>query len=218
MDEIDRSVAQVPLAWFQDIFSMGDHAHSVVVRLPSLEQVPVAVATLEGLVAGQDELVVRDWDALQPGLRQAIASDMASGWFTYVVLIVLVAFSVLNTQLMSVLERTREFGVMLALGMRPAQLARLVGMETLLMSGLGLALGVLLGAMLTWYLSVAGFAYPGMEELGAKFNMPGRMYPEVSLLSLLWGPVVVLFGAMLAAIYPALRLFRLAPVAAMRAV
>ena len=218
MDEIDRSVAQVPLAWFQDIFSMGDHAHSVVVRLPSLEQVPVAVATLEGLVAGQDELVVRDWDALQPGLRQAIASDMASGWFTYVVLIVLVAFSVLNTQLMSVLERTREFGVMLALGMRPAQLARLVGMETLLMSGLGMALGVLLGALLTWYLSVAGFAYPGMEELGAKFNMPGRMYPEVSLLSLLWGPVVVLFGAMLAAIYPALRLFRLAPVAAMRAV
>jgi putative ABC transport system permease protein len=78
-------------------------------------------------------------------------------------------------------------------------------------------MGVLLGAVLTWYLSIAGFAYPGMEELAAKFNMPGRMYPEVSFLSLLWGPVVVLCGAMLAAIYPALRLFKLAPVAAMRA-
>jgi ABC-type antimicrobial peptide transport system permease subunit len=175
------------------------------------------VATLQGLVAGQDNLVVRDWDALQPGLRQAITSDMASGWFMYAVLIVLVAFSVLNTQLMSVLERTREFGVMLALGMRPGQLARLVGMETLLMSVVGMAMGVVLGAVLTWYLSIAGFAYPGMEELAAKFNMPGRMYPEVSFLSLLWGPVVVLCGAMLAAIYPALRLFKLAPVAAMRA-
>jgi len=136
----------------------------------------------------------------------------------YGVLIVLVAFSVLNTQLMSVLERTREFGVMLALGMSPSSLARLVGMETLLMAGLGLVLGVLLGALLTGYLSVVGFTYPGMEEMAVKFNMSARMYPQVSILSLLWGPLTVFLGALLAAVYPALRLLRLQPVAAMRAV
>ena len=218
MEEIDRSVAQVPLDWFQEVFAMGDHGHSVVIRVPGLEQVAAAVPRVEALVVDQPELVVLDWEALEPGLRQAIVSDLVSGWFMYAVLIVLVAFSVLNTQLMSVLERTREFGVMLALGMGPGRLARLVGMETLLMSALGLGLGVALGAVLTWYLSVVGFAYPGMEELGAKFNMPGRMYPEISFLSLLWGPVVVFLGALLAAIYPAMRLFRLAPVEAMRAV
>ena len=218
MDEIDRSVAQVPLSWFQETFSMGDHGHSVVIRLPALGDVPGAVTELQQLLAEQPTLQVLDWNALEPGLQQAITSDMASAWFTYAVLIVLVAFSVLNTQLMSVLERTREFGVMLALGVRPGQLARLVGMETLLMAFLGLALGVLLGWMLTAYLSEVGFAFPGMDELVAKFNMPGRMYPEVSLLSLLWGPAVVMLGALLAAIYPALRLFRLAPVQAMRAV
>lgn len=217
MDEIDRSVAQVPLSWFQETFSMGDHGHSVVIRVPDLDRVPEAVQTLQGMLPAGESLEVLDWNALQPGLRQAITSDLASAWFTYVVLIVLVAFSVLNTQLMSVLERTREFGVMLSLGMRPGQLARLVGMETLLMAALGLGLGVLLGVLLTQYLSVVGFAYPGMDELGAKFNMPGRMYPEVSLLSLFWGPAVVVLGALLAAIYPALRLFRLAPVEAMRA-
>jgi putative ABC transport system permease protein len=218
MEEIDRSVAQVPLDWFQEVFAMGDHGHSVVIRVPGLEQVAAAVPRVEALAAERPELVVLDWEALEPGLRQAIISDLVSGWFMYAVLIVLVAFSVLNTQLMSVLERTREFGVMLALGMGPARLARLVGMETLLMSALGLGLGVALGLLLTWYLSVVGFAYPGMEELGAKFNMPGRMYPEISFLSLLWGPVVVFLGALLAAIYPAMRLFRLAPVEAMRAV
>jgi ABC-type lipoprotein release transport system permease subunit len=218
MEEIDRSVAQVPLDWFQEVFAMGDHGHSVVIRVPALEQVATAVPRVEALVADQPELTVLDWEALEPGLRQAIISDLVSGWFMYAVLIVLVAFSVLNTQLMSVLERTREFGVMLALGMGPARLARLVGMETLLMSALGLGLGVALGLVLTWYLSVVGFAYPGMEELGAKFNMPGRMYPEISFLSLLWGPLVVFLGALLAAIYPAMRLFRLAPVEAMRAV
>jgi len=197
---------------------MGDHGHSVVLRVPNLEQVDTAVARLQAALPAGEELVVLDWNALQPGLRQAITSDMASAWFMYGVLIVLVAFSVLNTQLMSVLERTREFGVMLALGMKPSRLSRLVAMETLLLSCLGLVLGVLLGAVLTGYLSVVGFTYPGMAEMAARFNMPERMYPQVSALSLLWGPLTVFLGAMLAAVYPALRLFRLQPVAAMRAV
>lgn len=217
IEEIDRGIAQVPLAWFQQVFTMGDAGHSVVIRLPALEEVEGAVSHLEAMLADQPELTVLDWDALQPGLRQAIASDMASAWFMYGVLLLLVAFSVLNTQLMSVLERTREFGVMLALGMRPGRLARLVGMETLLLAGLGLLLGVLLGALLTWYLSHTGFTYPGLEEMAAKFNLPGRMYPRISFLSLLSGPLLVFLGALLAALYPALRLLRLQPVSAMRA-
>ena len=85
--------------------------------------------------------MVRDWDALQPGLRQAIQSDMASAWFMYAVLVILVAFSVLNTQLMSVLERTREFGIVMALGLKPGRLGRLVMLETALMGFVGLVLG-----------------------------------------------------------------------------
>ena len=221
--QVDRAVAEVPLGWFQDVFTMGAAGHSVVVRLPNLDLVDSSAAALRELLAEQgglavEDLAVLDWNILEPGLQQAIKSDMTSAWFMYAVLILLVAFSVLNTQLMSVLERTREFGVMLALGTRPAQLARLVGLETFVMSVLGLAIGVLLGGLLSLYLSYAGFYYPGMEEMAAKFNLPDRMYPQVSILSLLWGPVTVFVGAMLAAIYPATRLFSLHPVAAMRAV
>ena len=221
--EVDRAVAEVPLAWFQDVFAMGAAGHSVVVRLPNLDVVDTSAARLRALLASRENLadaglVVLDWDALNPGLQQAITSDMASAWFMYAVLILLVAFSVLNTQLMSVLERTREFGIMLALGTRPGRLARLVGLETFVMSCLGLAIGVILGGLLSLYLSYAGFYYPGMEEMAAKFNLPDRMYPQISLLSLLWGPLIVFAGAMLAAIYPATRLFSLQPVAAMRAV
>jgi putative ABC transport system permease protein len=218
LEEVDRSMAQVPLGWFQQVFSMGDHGHSVVIRLPSLERVPGATHALRDLLRDRDQLTVLDWDALMPGLRQAITSDMAGAWFQYGILVVLVAFSVLNTQLMSVLERTREFGVMLSLGLGPGRLARLVGMETLLLAILGLVLGMLCGGLLSWYLSYAGFTYPGMEEMSARFMLPDRMYPEVSLLSMSAGPLAVFVGAMLAALYPALRLFRLQPVAAMRGV
>ena len=217
LEEVDRSMAQVPLGWFQQVFSMGDQGHSVVIRLPSLERVPAVTATLRDQVQNRDGLTVLDWDALMPGLRQAISSDMAGAWFQYGILVLLVAFSVLNTQLMSVLERTREFGVMLSLGFRPQRLARLVAMETLLMALLGLVLGMIGGGLLSWYLSLAGFSYPGMEEMAARFMLPDRMYPEVSLFSMSLGPLAVFGGAMLAALYPALRLFRLQPIAAMRA-
>ncbi len=217
IDDIDRSVAQVPLPWFQEVFAMGDQGHAVVLRLANIDAVPAAVAQVRSLLPAAGDLVVLDWDALQPGLRQAIQSDMTSAWFMYAVLIVLVAFSVLNTQLMSVLERTQEFGVMLALGLGPGRLARLVGIETVLLSALGLALGLLFGALLVAWLGVVGFTYPGMDELAARFNMAERIYPQVSFVALLWGPLTVFLFCLLAALYPALRLYRLQPVAAMRA-
>jgi ABC-type antimicrobial peptide transport system permease subunit len=170
------------------------------------------------MLSGRDKLVVLDWEQLQPGLKQAIQADFTSAWFMYGVLIVLVAFSVLNTQLMSVLERTREFGVMMALGVKPARLGSLVITETAVMSGLGLAIGAVLGIAMTWYLSIVGFSYPGMEQMAERFNLPDRMYPSLSLLSIMLGPSIVFLFSLLASIYPAIRLFFLQPVAAMRAV
>ncbi|MCZ6831186.1 MAG: FtsX-like permease family protein [Gammaproteobacteria bacterium] len=216
--DLDRLVAQMPLRTFQAVFSMPDQAHMLVVELGGLDQVAAALQQAQQLISERPELVALDWDVLQPGLKQAIQTDMASAWFMYAVLIILVSLSVMNTQLMSVLERTREFGTMLALGIRPGRLGRLVMLESLVMSGLGLAIGVCGGAILALYLSQAGFSYPGMEEMGAKFNLPGRIYPAFTLLALFWGPSVLFVGAMLATIYPALKLLRLQPVAAMRAV
>jgi len=216
--DLDRSMAQVSLSYFQDAFAMDGSGHSIALRAASIDEVPILQQRIESLIDGQNKLVVLDWEALQPGLKQAIQADMASAWFMYGVLIVLVAFSVLNTQLMSVLERTREFGTMMALGLKPSTLARLVMTETFMMASLGLAIGVFIGYLITAYLSVNGFSYPGMEEMAVKFNLPDRMYPSISLLSLLLGPGIVAIGSLLAAIYPALRLYVLLPIEAMRAV
>ena len=216
--DLDRAVAQVNLGYFQDIFAMRGGGHSIVIRAPHIDAVPDLMQQLDALLDDPKIAVARDWDELQPGLRQAIRADMTSAWFMYGVLIVLVAFSVLNTQLMSVLERTREFGTMMALGLQPSRLGRIVMLETGLMALLGLTLGIALGAIITGWLSVVGFSYPGMAEMAAKFNLPERMYPAISALSLLLGPGIVAIGSLLAAIYPALRLKLLQPVEAMRAV
>jgi ABC-type lipoprotein release transport system permease subunit len=217
MNDLDRSFAQLPFGYFQETFYMDGHGHGIVVTLDNLGQVAPARAAIEPLIDGKPGLAVLDWDALNPGLKQAIQADMSSAWMMYGVLIVLVAFSVLNTQLMSVMERTHEFGVISALGVRPRKLAGLVMLETALMALLGLALGLFLGWLLALYFQVNGFSYPGMEEAAARFNLPDRMYPAITPLSMLLGPLVVFGFCLLAAVYPAMRLFRLRPVDAMRA-
>lgn len=213
--EMDRSIAEMPLGFFQDVFYMQGAGHEVVIAAPSLESVAMLKRRIESLVP--PELVVHDWDALQPGLKQAIQADLSSAFFMYAVLVILVAFSVLNTQLMSVLERTHEFGITMSLGVSPGGLGRIVFLETALMGLIGLGLGALVGGVVTEWFGYTGFSYPGMEEMATNFNLPSSFYPQTTPLSLFLGPVIVFVAGMLAALYPALRLHWLQPVKAMRA-
>ena len=215
--DLDRSIAEIPLGLFQDMFAMDGAGHQLVITVPDLSDVPAAKQQAEKLLPFGSGLVVHDWEALQPGLKQAIQADLTSAWFMYGLLVILVAFSVMNTQLMSVLERTREFGIVMSLGLTPGRLGRLVMLETTLMGIVGLVLGALLGALLTSWFTVNGFAYPGMEELAAVFNLPARMYPKVTPGTLIAGPAAVFAGTLASALYPALRLHWLQPVEAMRA-
>lgn len=215
--ELDRTIAEMSLGLFQDVFYMEGSGHQVVVNAPRLGQVAEFEARVAGLLPEGQDLVVHDWDALLPGLKQAIQADISSAVFMYAVLVILVAFSVLNTQLMSVLERTHEFGIVLALGLKPGRLGRLVMLETAMMGTIGLVIGAVVGGALTAWLGARGFTMPGMDEMGAKFNLPSRLHPTVTVASLLSGPAVVFLFSLLASVYPALRLRRLHPVEAMRA-
>ena len=217
MIDLNRSMAQLPLGYFQTMFGMGNAGHSVVVAAPNLKQAALWHSQVTADLADQTELVVLDWDTLLPGVKQAIQADLGGAGFIYCVLLVLIAFSVLNTQLMSVLERTREFGTMLALGVTPGRLSRLVLTETAMLAGLGMVLGMLCGWLLVLYLQQVGFAIPGAEDVAQRFNLPHRIRPRPSLFSIMIGPGIIFIGSLLAALYPALRLFRLQPVPAMRA-
>jgi len=222
VDAVDRLLAQVPLAWFDQAFAMRGHGHRVVLRLAALEQLPAVREQLQTWIGeparGLEALRLLDWRRLEPGLEQAIRSDLLSAWVLYGVLILLVALGVLNTQLMSVLERRREFGVMLALGLRPLRLAQMLLIETALLGLLGLAGGLLFGGALAGWLAAVGFSYPGMEDMAARFNLEARIYPDVGPTALLWGPLLVFLASLLAALYPAAQLLRLRPLPAMRGV
>jgi putative ABC transport system permease protein len=214
---LDRKLIEIPLTTFQEIFTMQDQAHIIVGIVENLDNLETIVTQIRTTLL-TDKQVVLDWDTLVPGLMQLIKADLINSWFLYICLVLIVTFSILNTFLMAVLERTREFGVMLALGAKPFLIAKLVILESLLLTLLGLAIGMIIGITIVLYFYIHGFSYPGMEEMGAEFGMTGKITPELSLLAITLGPLVIFAFTMLASIYPALRIRLLKPVDAMKSV
>ena len=221
INEFDRSAIQIPLAVFQDTFSMDEAVHEVVVIGKSLSDVPKIKAKIQAALTALNNgksLKTLDWQELMPGLRQAIEMDLVSGMIFYGLLIIVVAFSILNTFLMAIFERTREFGVMMAIGTTPRRLTKVLLIESMAMTAIGIIAGILIGMGVTYYFQINGIDFSGGSELLNQFGITGRMYPKLSFLSVSIGPFMVLFFTFIAALYPALKVRRLRPVEAMTAI
>jgi ABC-type lipoprotein release transport system permease subunit len=218
MRDLDRVLVEMPLHTFQDVFGMGQGAHAIALLAPDIKQLPLLQREVNRELPATPRLVALDWEQLVPGLKQLIQADWTTGWFTYIALIVVVTFSILNTFIMSVLERTRELGIMLALGATPLRLGTLVFIETAMLALIGLLIGLGIGVLVAATLSVYGFTYPGLKELMGEYGLPGLIYPKLSATSILLGPAVILVFILLAALYPALHIRKLQPVEAIHAV
>jgi putative ABC transport system permease protein len=217
MSEFDRNLIEIPLNTFQDIFSMENTAHVLVGVVENINQLETILMQVRANLESEN-LVALDWNTLLPGLLQLIEADKANGWFMYGCLILVVTFSILNTFLMAVLERTREFGVMLALGTKPWFIGQLVMLESLFLTLVGLSIGLAIGTAVTLYFYVYGFSYPGMQEIGSEFGLTDKVIPQMSVFAFTLGPIAILVSTMIASLYPALRIRLLKPVDAMKSV
>lgn len=217
--ELDRFIAQIPLHTFQDIFAMGDSAHSIVVMGKTIQERDSVPVQLAGYLGDEQHLAILNWEQLLPGLKQTIELDRVTDLVFLYLLVVVVVFGILNTFLMTVLERTKEFGLMLALGAKPWSISSVVMMESMSLTALGLAIGTFVGIGIDLYLVEHGFSFPGMKEMAERFNLPiDVMYPQLSTYNILFGPILVLITTYIAAWIPLLRIHRLRPVEAMRTV
>lgn len=214
--ELDRQIAQIPLERFKETFLMEGAAHIVLVR--SLELPAVEDAEQE-LVAIADKygLTYLNWQELRPEVQQMINIDFSTAVMMYATLIVVVVFIILNTLYMSVLERTREFGVLMAVGMKPHQIGRMVWMEMIFLTAVGAGIGILLGMILTGVFENIGIAIEmeGTEEIYAQWGLPSRFYPEMTVGRVLAGPGAMFGLIALLGIIPYRRVMSLKPVKAM---
>ena len=224
LPELDRSILEMPLARARDDFAMAGAANTIALGGRSLDAVNTALPALRRLIDGDvprspgaEPVTVRDWADLEPAVHDAIDLKYGISLTFYATLIVVVAFIVLNTLLMSVLERTREFGTLLALGMRPGRIGAMVWMELLGLALLGCAGGLLVGGGVTAWFQVRGLVYPIDPRLLAQFGVPSRLYPALTPFSALLGPGALLAAIGVGGLVPYLRVIGLTPALAMRA-
>jgi ABC-type lipoprotein release transport system permease subunit len=165
------------------------------------------------------QVVVLDWQEAMPQLVQFIIIDDAGNYVFLIIILVMVVFGIVNTVLMSVLERTREFGLLRALGLSRHHLLLLVFCESLLLSLLAVATGWLVGGGTHLWFSSHGIDFSALMSEGTATM--GTFMDPIVYTELSWERVgqltAIVFGATLASgIYPAVKAVRVTPVEALR--
>jgi len=216
--DVDGFMVVMPFAAGQEILGGNDLATMVTLHLDDAAAWPAAVDAAQTAFDGTD-VDVLSWKGALPDVDAFITADRSIGQGMLFALFIIVSMGVFNTFLMSVLERTREFGVLQSIGMKPNQIAKLVLVEGALLGFFGVCMGSLLGVGLSYPIVVSGLDFS--ESMGEGMSNAG-----VVMSTIVYGawdiPRMVVFAfacfvvTFLAAIWPAWKVSRLEPVKALR--
>ena len=214
---IDGFVAQMPLASAQALYAFQGRFTEIAARVQDADRLDEVVGTVRDRLRDQN-VEVLGWPALMPSLVQMVAFHDAVAYIVIFVVFVVVAAGIVNTILMSVLERSREFGVMMALGTPSSRIVWLVLLETAILAGLGYLLGLVLGLSVTFYFGSHGLDFSAyIKAMDTMPGLSGIVYPTIEAQRLVVIGVVVVSVALLAAALPAWKASRNSPLEAMGA-
>ena len=202
----------------ETLLYLPDQAHGLTVLTDHADHVE-AYALALGAVVATDDVQVQSWWEASPSTAEMMGLRDATVYLMLGIVFTVAAFGVINTMLMSVFERTRELGVLRALGLRPGKLVWLVVFESLFLAGLASGIGLIMGGLLDWYLVVHGLDFSASMPDGFSFEgimLDPVMHGEVRLLGVIAPVVAVFFVSVLASLWPAWRAARLQPVTAIR--
>ncbi|MCB9521288.1 MAG: ABC transporter permease [Myxococcales bacterium] len=200
--------------------ALDGRAHELVVSVRDLGAVDTVAAALRAAVPPTEEgPIVTTWRETMADLYAMLQTNQSSMWITYLLVYAIAALGLLNTQRMSALERSREFGVLMAIGMKPARIGRMLVVETLLLTAVGALAGVALGGGLALYHSKFGLDMGAFTSRGGELSFMGvafsrRIFFEVSAEALLEPAAVILAVALACGLVPARRAAKLDPMTA----
>ena len=221
VSEVDGALVLLPINSVRAILHYDDEDATLVAVTVNDQRYSERIRDKIAAEVGNPLREVLTWKQTQTELASIITMDKSGNYITQVLIGLLIAAGILNTLLMSVLERTREFGVMMAVGMSPATLFKLVLVESFWLALIGLAVGIIITAPWYAYLHYVGLDFSG--AIGKDYSAGGvlvdpifriRLYKE-SIIAILAG---VFSLTLLSGIYPAWRAGRTPPVESLKAI
>lgn len=224
--EVDRSAVYMNLKDGEYLAALDGQIHELAIKTVDLtraRETAVAVAAAIGGITPaspppdnpETALLAEPWQTLMPSVDQMLTVSRQSYVITYVLIYLVAAIGILNTQRMSALERKREFGVLMAIGMRPRRLFRMVVTESLVLGTLGGGAGTLLGAAVTWYHATRGLDLTpftgegGFTYMGVSFS--GRIFAVLEPWLVFEPVVVMMVVAFFVGLWPAMSTARIDP-------
>ncbi len=213
-DEITNRIAcYLHIDDVQELFVLEGRVHEIVVIVSNINKVEsISNAIKETL--DDTSLEILPWYQVVKSFYDAMQKDKQGDAVARFIIVFIVAVGVLNTVLMSVMERTREYGVLKAVGTKPIQVFWLVIYEVVIISVGSIVIGAMLGVFFNYLLSVYGVSYAeGFTMAGVEF---GKMYAEVNVACLMIPATTVFLSAVIVSLYPAIKAARIIPARAMR--
>ncbi len=200
--EVEKRMVYVSLVEAQTLFDLRDQATEVAVFLERVGQEPPVVESLQAALPGYE---VDAWDALDPSTKQSMEmEDQVMGIFGLIILLI-AGVGILNLMLMAVFERTREIGLLAAMGLKRREIVVLFLLEGVLIGLLGALVGGVLGGLINAYYGSVGLEWAGASaeysELAALLG--GRIYFRTEVDVLFSRALTVAIIAALASLYPA---------------
>lgn len=216
--ELDKMIAFAPINDLQKAFNFGDAVTQIGILSTEREALSADLKTT--LKRDTDPLEVLIWEEAMPDLVGMIKMDAAFGDLFNLILFIVVLFAIMNTFLMIVMERVREFGLLSAIGLTPLQVSKTIFLETLVITLLSIVIGFTIGFSIHFYIASVGIdiasLYGDSIEMGGVSMTDTVMRSVVAPKRWLSATIAVFFLTMASAIYPAWKAGRLAPAESMR--
>ena len=210
----DKSHIFISMSSAQRMLEMEEKVMEYAVILDRIDDVDQVAAELRQVLG--DEYEVLTYKELLPILVAQVEMYHTMMYIIYAIVGLAMIFGIINTMLMSVFERIREFGVLKAIGMKGGRIFSMVMTEACYLAIVGTAAGLLLGILITWPLSVVGINFAMFAESLASYGSGAIIYPQLSLDGMLGLAIIIPCTTMAGALYPAWKAMRLQPVSAIR--
>ena len=220
LPDLNKTLVYMPIQTTAYFLGAEGRATTLVLKIDKAEQVPQAIAGMQQYLPANQPYAIKSWQALMPELVETRQLKEGGNIVFISILYLLISFAIFGTILMMTKERSYEFGVLTAIGMRRKKLFSIIWLETIMVAIVGAIVGILMSMPIIYYLKVKPITVAMLGEEAAaayeKFGLQGNL-PAAFELPIFFNQALIIFLiTSILAIYPWFKIMKLKPVEAMR--